>query len=285
MGDLKYAIIMAAIVGLTLFNVCKLDEKKAHRLEGPNREGIGHNLQNDQITGVNIGQDPTNKDREGDGKGGVDGEFKKAYPEIFETKGQIVSFTAVWCGPCKLQKIQTAALKGRFNVLTYDIDEEHGRQLYEKLGCHSVPTLLVLVDGKEKKRWEGYTPASQIEPFAEEARKPHEKTRFNRLRIGGDDWRIDIDFRADRRCGISAATVSNSLPESPWRPTESEENQPLPTPAILVSSRYNGADQLQGENGLLYRPSGKRVPKRSKGKRGIFGRFIRLVESSIRLDR
>ena len=77
---------------------------------------------------------------------------------------QLIKFSASWCQPCK-------SLAGTFKYVdmkdvelkNVDIDEDI--DLANKYGIRSVPTMVLLEDGKEVGRKTGVLMADQIEDF------------------------------------------------------------------------------------------------------------------------
>jgi thioredoxin 1 len=71
----------------------------------------------------------------------------------------LVDFWAVWCGPCRMIAPLVEELAGEYagkaNIAKVDVDEAPG--LAEKFGVSSIPTLLVLKNGQEVKRFVGVT--------------------------------------------------------------------------------------------------------------------------------
>jgi thioredoxin 1 len=76
----------------------------------------------------------------------------------------LVDFWAVWCGPCKMIAPHVEALateyEGRVRVGKINIDEE--REITEKYGIMSIPTLLFFKDGKVVDQVVGAVPKSTI---------------------------------------------------------------------------------------------------------------------------
>ena len=70
----------------------------------------------------------------------------------------LVDFYAEWCGPCKMLAPIIAEikeeLKDKVYVIKLNVDEEE--ELSEKFGIYSIPTLVLIKDGKEIDRKVGY---------------------------------------------------------------------------------------------------------------------------------
>ena len=70
----------------------------------------------------------------------------------------LVDFYAEWCGPCKMlapiiSEIKEE-LKDKLYVIKVNVDEEE--DLSNKFGIYSIPTLVLIKDGKEIDRKVGY---------------------------------------------------------------------------------------------------------------------------------
>lgn len=76
----------------------------------------------------------------------------------------IVDFWAVWCGPCKLIAPHLDALAteyaGKVKVMKVNIDDE--REVTERFGIMSIPTLLFFKDGKVVEQVVGAVPKNVI---------------------------------------------------------------------------------------------------------------------------
>jgi thiol-disulfide isomerase/thioredoxin len=75
---------------------------------------------------------------------------------------KIVTFTASWCGPCKMVKpvLQKLSDDGVIVWENYDIDEN--KELAQTMEIKSVPTLLFHDDDVVYRREVGYIPADKI---------------------------------------------------------------------------------------------------------------------------
>ena len=70
----------------------------------------------------------------------------------------LVDFYADWCGPCKMLAPIIAEikeeLKDKVYVIKVNVDQED--ELANKFGIYSIPTLVLIKDGKEIDRKTGY---------------------------------------------------------------------------------------------------------------------------------
>lgn len=81
----------------------------------------------------------------------------------------LVDFWATWCGPCKmispvLDEI-AEELEGKVTVVKVNIEE--AREVADKLGIMSVPTLQVYVDGEKKDEKVGFLPKEVLVDWLE----------------------------------------------------------------------------------------------------------------------
>lgn len=83
-----------------------------------------------------------------------------------ENRFAFVDFFATWCGPCQMlspvieELANDEELDGKVDIGKVDIDES--RNLAERFGIMSVPTMILFKNGAEIKRISGFKPKDQL---------------------------------------------------------------------------------------------------------------------------
>ncbi len=74
-------------------------------------------------------------------------------------KTEVIDFWATWCGPCKLMNpILDEVEKENPDLTITRIDIDSDKEMVEKYNIQSVPTYVILKDGKEVDRIIGAKP-------------------------------------------------------------------------------------------------------------------------------
>ena len=78
----------------------------------------------------------------------------------------IVDFYADWCGPCKmLLPILERFAESNPDVDVYEINVDNAPALSTQYGVESIPTLVLIRDGKEEKRLIGLQNEASLAAF------------------------------------------------------------------------------------------------------------------------
>jgi thioredoxin 1 len=89
---------------------------------------------------------------------------KDTFLENVETGTAVVDFWAPWCGPCQIQlpiMDQLASeLHGKVKVTKVNVDEE--AELASAFGIMSIPTILIIKDGKVVEKMMGVQPKDRL---------------------------------------------------------------------------------------------------------------------------
>ena len=83
---------------------------------------------------------------------------------VLESKGTVlVDFWADWCGPCRmLSPVIDEIAEERDDLIVGKVNVDDEQELAEKFGVFSIPTLVVLKDGKVINQVSGARPKAQV---------------------------------------------------------------------------------------------------------------------------
>lgn len=76
----------------------------------------------------------------------------------------LVDFWAEWCAPCRMMGPILDEITQRYGekVKIGKVDVDSEMQLAQAFGISSIPTLLIVKDGQEMKRFIGVTPPTEL---------------------------------------------------------------------------------------------------------------------------
>ena len=89
--------------------------------------------------------------------------------EVSKEAAAVVDFSATWCGPCKmlapvLEQL-SEEMAGKVNFYNVDVDDDS--DLAAGFGISSVPTVLMLKEGKVVDQSIGFRPGSAMKSWIE----------------------------------------------------------------------------------------------------------------------
>ena len=91
---------------------------------------------------------------------------KENFVEMVENspKTVLLDFWAPWCGPCRMvAPIVEEIAEERSDMVLGKINVDEEMELAMKFGIASIPTLIVMKDGKQTAKLIGYRPKADIE--------------------------------------------------------------------------------------------------------------------------
>jgi thioredoxin 1 len=90
---------------------------------------------------------------------------KDNFDEKISSGVVIVSFTASWCGPCRLLTPVMESMQSKYSVPSYKVDVEQERELAKRFAINNVPFVIAFKDGVKQDTFVGFKGAAAVEAF------------------------------------------------------------------------------------------------------------------------
>jgi thioredoxin len=79
-----------------------------------------------------------------------------------DMKLQIIDFTAAWCGPCRQLKPVLETLSREYKIALVEVDTDRDPLTAQQYNVRSMPTVVLLRDGREVGRFVGARPRAFV---------------------------------------------------------------------------------------------------------------------------
>lgn len=77
----------------------------------------------------------------------------------------LVDFYADWCGPCKMMGATLEEMKSEISIPVIKVNTDEHQELSAKMGIMSIPTLIIMENGKEVSRSIGFLSKDELLKF------------------------------------------------------------------------------------------------------------------------
>lgn len=96
-------------------------------------------------------------------------ETKKEFDEFTKDKLVLIDFFATWCGPCRmLSPLLEEIDEEGHDIHIVKIDVDRAKEIAIQFGIRVIPTMILLKNGQEIKRTQGYLAKNLILDFIKE---------------------------------------------------------------------------------------------------------------------
>lgn len=77
----------------------------------------------------------------------------------------LVDFYADWCGPCKMMGMTLENMGDRLSIPVVKVNTDKFPDLSQRFGVMSIPTLIIMENGKEVSKHIGFMSEADLEDF------------------------------------------------------------------------------------------------------------------------
>jgi len=171
MDDVKKLVIIVIVLAIVLFGssflINKQSEKKlkegAANSAAVNNSVVLNETNNTTNNESNL-EEETIKESEISDNDVIDVNTNNFEVEVINSdKKVLIDFYADWCGPCKrLSPIVDKVAKENKDIKVVRIDVDNNKELANRYNVSSIPTLVVIENGKEINRSVGLIPEDSI---------------------------------------------------------------------------------------------------------------------------
>jgi len=79
-----------------------------------------------------------------------------------DMKLSIIDFTAAWCGPCRQLRPVLETLSREYGIPLVEVDTDHDPLTAQQFNVRSMPTVVLMRDGREVGRFVGARPRAFV---------------------------------------------------------------------------------------------------------------------------
>lgn len=87
------------------------------------------------------------------------------FEELIKNKKVVVDFYATWCGPCKMFGPVFEKVSNESSITFIKIDVDAHEDIARKYGIMSIPTIVLLNNGKVEKKHMGFMTEDELKKF------------------------------------------------------------------------------------------------------------------------
>lgn len=135
--------------------------------------------------------------------------FALAAASAPSSRGEVIDFSATWCGPCQQMAPLVARLE-REGLPIRSVDVDAQRDLAHRFSINAMPTFVLVVDGKEVERHTGGMSESQLREWMSRIPRESAVAQGNLIETSGKPYVADPSVRLGEAQPIQNALNTNA---------------------------------------------------------------------------